>query len=275
MSQKSHAESLADLGFYLFPVEPGGKTPLVRWSTMSVFSLAEVTAWWEEFPEDNIGINCGESGIIVVDLDSVVARDDFAQLWLEKEEADLRKARMPVIKTRRGWHLYFDQPLDGVRLGNTASKLAPGIDTRGKGGMVVAPGSVVSGFEYRVLTGDLGKLPRLPEWLQEMLTPKRPVMDMKELRRRKRLRWPKLAHAELQRRCQLIVHAPDGEQNTRIHQAAFFLGLECVPPLDPEDVRAALEEAADTGNHPPERSRPTIDSGLRAGLSAAAAEEDE
>ena len=52
-----------------------------------------------------------------------------------------------MVRTGRGGlHLYFTAP-PGVRLGNTAGELGRGlgwlIDTRGHGGYVVAPGSVV------------------------------------------------------------------------------------------------------------------------------------
>ena len=55
-------------------------------------------------------------------------------------------ASVEVI-TARGRHLYFRTPEVPVR--NTASKIAPGIDTRGDGGYVLAPPSIhPSGRRY-------------------------------------------------------------------------------------------------------------------------------
>jgi hypothetical protein len=57
-------------------------------------------------------------------------------------------------------------------LRNTASKLAPDIDTRGNG-YVVAPPSVVNGNPYTVL--DAAPVAPLPQWIVDALAPKPPA----------------------------------------------------------------------------------------------------
>ncbi|NJP73192.1 hypothetical protein [Streptomyces sp. C1-2] len=70
----------------------------------------------------------------------------------------------------------------------------------------------------------------------------------------------------LQAECDLIVGAPDGDQNNMINRAAFNVGtLVAAGALSEADAREALLSAALAGNHPESRARPSIDSGLRSG----------
>lgn len=259
---KDSALWLAGMGYCIFPVEEDGKMPVIPWKENSTCSLRVVREWWDEFPNDNIGIDCGRSGLLVVDVDSEHADDAFVTLAKE-HGSDLDD--VPTVDTRRGSHYYWSQPEQP--LGNTASKLYPGIDTRGRGGMVLGPGSVVSGFTYELSWGDLDFVPELPSWLEKMLRPKPRRISISDRQRRGRLkRWPKLAQAELEKHVRRIEYSPDGQQNSRIYQAAFFLTLECCPPLELPEIAEALEAAAERGNHPMHRARPTIESGISAAL---------
>ncbi|KMS74529.1 hypothetical protein ACH49_22435 [Streptomyces leeuwenhoekii] len=71
----------------------------------------------------------------------------------------------------------------------------------------------------------------------------------------------------LQAECDLIVGAPDGDQNNTINRAAFNAGtLVAAGALSEADAREALLSAAVAGNHPERRARPSIESGLRSGM---------
>jgi hypothetical protein len=259
---------LVSMGFVIFPLMPDTKIPPedMHWSTMSTLNGTLVREWWDEFPEDNIGINCGESGILVVDLDSTKAADLLDEIsWDHDDHLSLKRTAM--VTTKRGFHFYFEMPAQP--LGNTAGKLGPGIDTRGAGGMVLGPGSVRDGTRYR-LDGDLrnGILP-LPGWLDKLLRPKPQKISTQELLRRKKMRQKWFAEAELKRQCRRIEMAPDGEQNNRLNQAAYLLASECVPPLNPDQIEDELLGAAERGNHPRTRAQATVRSGLTNGLAAA------
>jgi len=70
----------------------------------------------------------------------------------------------------------------------------------------------------------------------------------------------------LQEECDLIVQAPDGDQNNTINKAAFNVGtLVGAGALSEAEARQELLSAALAGNHPEVRARASIDSGLRAG----------
>ncbi|MFE7047085.1 hypothetical protein ACFVAM_01755 [Streptomyces californicus] len=71
----------------------------------------------------------------------------------------------------------------------------------------------------------------------------------------------------LQAECDLIVSAPDGDQNNTINRAAFNVGtLVAAGALTEGEARQELLWAASAGNHPEGRARPSIESGLRSGM---------
>jgi hypothetical protein len=263
----AQALALVEMGYSIFPIQENTKIPAVKWSTQSTTDLDEVRDWWEDprLCNDNIGINCGESGCFVVDLDTQAHVDVFMKAWFRRESDP---PRVIVETPRDGGHIYFEAPASSLNLGNTSGKLGAGMDTRGVGGMVLAPGSVINGRAYTVLRGTLSHLPPLPYWIIEKVRPK--PLSLAEERRRAKSKWlvvsPYRAEAELRHWCDKVIHAPEGTQNNTINIAAFVLAKDYCPPLDPEEIRHALERAAREGHHPERRADGTIASGLTRGL---------
>jgi hypothetical protein len=67
-----------------------------------------------------------------------------------------------------GYHFIFEHDA-GLNLRNSASKIAPGIDTRGEGGYIIfAPSNHPSGRRYRLI--NTREPQKMPEWLIEKLT---------------------------------------------------------------------------------------------------------
>ena len=66
----SSALSLAERGWHVFPCVPGGKRPALRgsWQDHATTEPARIRAWWSRAAY-NIGIACGPSGLVVIDLD--------------------------------------------------------------------------------------------------------------------------------------------------------------------------------------------------------------
>ncbi|MFP2964472.1 bifunctional DNA primase/polymerase, partial [Myxococcus sp. 1LA] len=98
---------------------------------------AQIRAWWERWPLANVAIATGaRSGVDVVDVDA--KSDGVATLAKqEKERGDLP----PTVVAQTsggGFHLYFRH----TGLVSKAASIAPGIDTRGNGGYVIAPPSL-------------------------------------------------------------------------------------------------------------------------------------
>lgn len=146
------ALSMAERGWYVFPCLPGRKQPALRvnWQEIATTNPTRLRTWWRRTPY-NIGIACGPSGLVVIDLDSADhgtatatanydtpnGRDNLTSLCIEHGDASAFDTM--IVHTPSGYHLYFQAPEE--RIPNSAGKLAPLVDVRGNGGYVVAPGS--------------------------------------------------------------------------------------------------------------------------------------
>lgn len=154
----------AERGWAVLPLRPGDKRPALhgedvcpgigdcagghrRWEERATIDPDRIRRAWGDLPF-NVGIATGPSGLVVVDLDMPKRKSStdtpngvttFTALCERTGQA------VPATRTVRtasgGVHLYFTAP-PGVRLGNTAGRLAKRIDTRAWGGYVVAPGSL-------------------------------------------------------------------------------------------------------------------------------------
>jgi putative DNA primase/helicase len=141
------ALDLAAKGYYVFPCRPRGKVPL----TPNGFKDAtrdqrQILHWWDRWPDANIAIACGASGIVVVDIDpkhGADPREVIPELGLENHpvvwtgEAPEPSDRYPnSLVGVRGAHLYF-----GGHLPSCDTEI-PGVEIKGDGTYVLAPPSV-------------------------------------------------------------------------------------------------------------------------------------
>lgn len=164
---KGHALKYAAAGIHVFPLKPHGKTPLTQHGCLDATDDDAIIAeWWRQTPTANIGIATGPtSGLLVVDLDGPEGIATWSALERDRYISTKEAA------TAGGRHLYFRSSLT---VGNTAKRLGPGIDTRGKGGYVVAPPSIhPTGDTYRWLTHH--PIAQLPDWLAKMIQAAKPV----------------------------------------------------------------------------------------------------
>ncbi|MEY9403255.1 putative DNA primase/helicase [Bradyrhizobium japonicum] len=123
-----------------------------------------IKQWWAANPDANIGIATGKiSNLVVVDVDGEDGKKSLAELV----KTYGRLPKTPKVKTGRGVHYYFRA--GRKPFGNSVGSLGAGVDIRGDGGYVVAPGSVHrSGKFYRFLSGrDLDdiEIAKAPKWL--------------------------------------------------------------------------------------------------------------
>lgn len=135
----------AEQGIPVFPVQAGSKVPYPRTRGCKDASTdpAQVHAWWEQWPDANVGLATGHL-YDVVDIDGLPGQTTRAQHW------DMF-ASLPVqatVLTPRpgGMHLYVPATGQGNKAG-----VYPGIDYRGVGGYVLAPPSRTPQGTYRFL----------------------------------------------------------------------------------------------------------------------------
>jgi hypothetical protein len=160
------ALSYAELGFAVFPCEPGGKRPACEHGCNDATTDEDqIERWWTDRPDCNVGI--ATDGLLVVDIDG----QDNPWLSSLGDRIDDLMGCPAAWTPRGGMHLYFRQPVDGT-FRNTTSALADKVDTRASGGYVVAPPSNrAEGGGYRWFPDrELERLlPEPPAWLVELL----------------------------------------------------------------------------------------------------------
>jgi len=114
------------------------KRPLLKsWKHLQTTPATpdEVTAWWQTYPDANLGIITGKiSGITVIDLDSykpgAPSIDTFPETYT-------------VSTGNGGTHLYYKHA-EGLTISANAYPQYPHLDIRSEGGFVVAPPSITS-----------------------------------------------------------------------------------------------------------------------------------
>lgn len=164
-------------GWLLFPVPRGEKKSHKSAAHSNGYKWGmtrdhdEIKRDWSRWPDANVGIPTGYfNGVFVVEADTVAGHgvDGLASLkQLEDQFGPLPDTRMAESPSG-SVHRFYRHPGTHIRIVNSASTLAPGVDVRGDGGMVVAPPSVKPGVgTYRWLN-DLA-LAEAPDWLIELV----------------------------------------------------------------------------------------------------------
>ena len=250
-SQLDVALYWALLDFHIFPVNPRHritpdgrcgvtvKAPLILdWPERSTNDPDKIREMWRENPEAAVGLDCGKSGLLVIDPDCHWGEADGLTAW--RQLWTLLGETVPPVIVRTpsgGQHWWFAQ-LEGMRLGNSEGNLPAGVNVRGFGGLVLAPKSIIetgkavrsgSGWavrgadgsllqpgepvplgRYDLVAGDLSAIPALPEWLVSMLKPKEGLKTSK----------PALALTPLDQKIEMLklasalLHIPAGPRKT-------------------------------------------------------------
>jgi hypothetical protein len=271
------ALAMARRGWHVFPCAAGGKRPALRgnWQDLATTDPAVIGRWWSV--PYNIGVACGPSGLVVLDLD--VPGHGPGQPDGVPDQADgaaalislCRRRGQPVpaatftVRTPSGGHrLYFTAAdADGVR--NSAGRLGPLIDVRAVGGYVVVPPSHIGGKPYAA-TNAAPPAP-LPSWIAALLRQSGPLPAPSSCRRAPKVTdGSAYAMAALRREAERVAMAAEGTRNDTLNRAAFGLGqLVAAGLLPAQDVTTTLAEAAAHAGLPAGEASRTIRSGMTAG----------
>lgn len=124
-SLKSHALYYAtEKHWPIFPCKRD-KTPLVQGGVLSATTNPkQIEEWWTKWPNANIGLNVGEAGMMVLDLDP-----GYDKAELAKAIGELPSTGLHQKTPRGGLHLFF-QLNHGEIVAQSTSKLAPHVDVR-------------------------------------------------------------------------------------------------------------------------------------------------
>jgi len=157
-------------GFAVVPAQ--GKRPLVNWRKYQEVlpSQDEVVFWWGRFPNADIALVTGAvSGVVVVDVDGETAE---------------KFTPTAIVKSSPGhYHYYYAHP--GGIVPCSAGVLAPEIDVRGDGGVVILPPSVhvdkqgkLDGRYTWIVGPKSADFAPLPEWILERAKTHQPIGEL-------------------------------------------------------------------------------------------------
>lgn len=158
-------------GWWVFPVHtpaPGGgcscrnrdctnpgKHPRTRNGLNdATVNLDRIASWWEMYPNANIGIACGPSGLVVIDVDPRHGGDESWRDVVGKLGDHLRDTCIAQTGGGGEHYLYTCPPAETVTSFANSDKftgpLGAGVDVRAQGGYIVAPPSIhASGALYQ------------------------------------------------------------------------------------------------------------------------------
>lgn len=236
-------------------------------------TLEESERWARE---GNIGIVCGR--LIVLDIDELTPE---VEALLDTLPNTVRAT------TGKGSHLYFLMP-PGMALGNATGALPKGIDVRGAGGYVVAPGSVHpdTGKPYVWADGcapwEIDFAPLAESVVALIKAPKRaasrhterphgaqPTVDVaaSNLTAAQRQCVIPYVDAIVAGELEKLSAAQEGTRNSTLNNVALRLGhLVGAGLIDEDEITERLSELAEEIGLEPREIEATIRSGMSAGI---------
>jgi hypothetical protein len=217
-----------------------------------------IRRWWSDNPDAMIGIPTGEKiGAWVLDVDP---RHD-GHLTLEALEAEYEPlpATLSATTAGGGKHYYF-KFTEGVR---NRGNFGPGLDVRGVGGFVIAPGSVTAAGGRYEWDNDLEPV-EAPDWLLNLVVRKEPPTAT--VHHGTIQTNSAYVNAAVDRELSELAAEPMGNRNNKLNDAAFALGTFVgAGALAESEARALLQDVARGWGRDWARCAKTIENGLAAG----------
>jgi KaiC/GvpD/RAD55 family RecA-like ATPase len=163
------ALAYADRGWFVFPVQTApNKRPLCEGGFRSATTdHTTIVEWWTRWPAAQVGIDCGQSGIVCVDLDQKDAVNG-ADSWnvLEMDHGGANCGLCMKTPRGNGQQLFFADPDQSCR---RRIGIRLGVDVLGDGGYTIVPSPASPGRSWRYGDPfDLDDLSDVPEWIVEL-----------------------------------------------------------------------------------------------------------
>lgn len=155
-------------GWHVFPLRPHTKEPFARLGVYNATNnLQQIAAWWQRWPQANVGLHPGACGLLALDIDEY--KDAYAgERFLDR----LDEETITNLTGGGGTHLLY-RIENSARYGNNRGGLPPGIDIRSWGGYIVLPPSIHptgSRYEWELGYGPHEREPLLlPDGLARIL----------------------------------------------------------------------------------------------------------
>ena len=290
-SLKAAALAHAKNGFYVIPLVENSKRPLISdWQNRATTNPLQIDAWWSEHPNANIGIACEVSNLIVIDLDTskgAVPSSPWNELGVKNGEDVFREICRKAgdsqifetysVKTPSGGkHLYFYDQNVAIKQGTEVNGWWR-VDTRSKGGYIVAEGSRLinssNGVTDQYQSIGNSVVLNFPTWLRDELSPranKENFVASSSISTSSvasnQIFSREFAKQVLSERCTLVRNTPEGRRNQSLIKHATYIGkIISMGSLDEKFASDSLLEAAISSGLTHFESMNAIRAGIRYG----------
>lgn len=149
-----------------------GKHPTIKnWRMVASSDPELVTRWWRAWPLSNVGIATGgPARLVAVDIDGEEGRESLARIE-ETHESLPETLTQTTGRASGGEHRLFIVPddVDVDRIRNRV-KIAPGIDIRAEGGLIVVAPSMHPTGAFYTWRDPHTPLATMPTWLIKLAT---------------------------------------------------------------------------------------------------------
>jgi hypothetical protein len=168
------ASYLVNKAQYVFPVVRNAKNPhITDWENAASNDPGQIRRWAKEFPGCNWGWALGRTHRSAIDTDVKNGKPGKESHQMLQDEHGFPQTWKQTTPSE-GWHEVYD----GLS-SCSSDRLAPGIDTKSKGGYILAPGSVIDGKSYTIVD-DVPFTP-IPAWISEKLSAARKARHQETL----------------------------------------------------------------------------------------------
>lgn len=202
-----------------------------------------IYAWWQRHPRANIGLPAGDNNFAVLDVDPRHGGDEaLARL---RTSMDAKGQPLPGTVTQitgsGGRHFLYRAPAGGVKgAANAFGTNMVGLDTRGRGGYIVAAPSVhVTGGTYEWVNFLDNDAP-WPSMLTKLMTPSKFVPTVQDMFDAARTGGRGYAAKALENEVSAVRDSREPGRNNRLNEAAFSIGT-LVGAGELEETLAAQE----------------------------------
>jgi len=239
--------------WWVFPLSGKKPRPGSRGFKDATNDPHQIALWFKREDPPNIGVDCGRSKLVVVDVDNPEGFTSLTMLW---SQGFTTPRTLTAFTGSGGMHYYYQAPTWELR--NTAGQLpgvadkTPGIDLRGVGGYVVAPPS--PGYDFMPSHWAAEPAP-CPEWLRPL---RKRVATVRQL-----VLSDAYVQAAVDDETGAVASASEGARNDQLNRSAYNLGtLVGAGTLSRYLVEDQLLAAALNTGLDEREARRTITSGL-------------
>ena len=256
-----------EAGYHVLPIANNTKRPILPGGYRAAScDVKQVCVWLERWPDANWAVACEASGVFVVDCDyhDVPELSGIEQLGM----LSMQYASIPdtyyQVTPRGGVHFFFACDYSADPLPSTVQRIATRVDTRGVGGYVMIPPSVVNGEAYESGKEDwraaIRALHPVPRWIRDLLIQPRPADDGAVRRAMLRSLGDRERAQSVARIVEWLARVPEGQRNNSLYWAACEMRDLGV---DKESALNALLHACALNGLPEREATATVASAYR------------